>query len=73
MGSIQFPQVPPSLKPVQTVMKIALDVEKSDPIVAYWCRFYVVQNGLKIDSKSKEAVGFLTYVMDWLEKVINLF
>lgn len=69
MASSTFPAVPPVLKPVQTVMKIASDLEKLDPVVAYWCRFYVVQAGLKIDSKSVESRTFLVSIMDWLEKV----
>jgi len=63
-----FPAVPPSLKILQTFMRIASDLEKMDPTLGYWCRFYCVQNGLKIDSKSKEAVSFLTSLMGWLEK-----
>jgi hypothetical protein len=52
-------------------MKIASDLEKLDAVIAYWVRFYVVQNGLKIDSKSKESIGFLTVIMNWLEKACN--
>jgi len=72
-SSASFPPVPPVLKPVQSFMKIASDLEKLDPVVGYWCRFYVVQNGLKIDSKSKESVGFLTAIMSWLEKACNRY
>ncbi|CAG2107758.1 unnamed protein product [Medioppia subpectinata] len=50
-----FPAVPPSLRSLQTFMRIASDLEKMDPTIGYWCRFYCVQTGLKIDSKSKEA------------------
>lgn len=67
MASSNLPPIPPALKPIQLCMKVAADVEKMDPVVAYWCRFYCVQNGLRIDSKSKESVAFLTTVMDWLE------
>lgn len=63
-----FPPLPPNLKALNTFMKIASDLEKTDPVIGYWCRFYSVQNGLKIDSKSKESVVFLTGVMGWLEK-----
>ena len=63
-----FPAIPPSLKTLNTFMRIASDLEKLEPIIGYWVRFYCVQTGLKIDSKSKEAVTFLTSVMDWLEK-----
>jgi len=68
MASTTFPSVPPILKPLQSFMKIASDFEKLDAVIAYWVRFYVVQNGLKIDSKSKESIGFLTAIMSWLEK-----
>jgi vacuolar protein sorting-associated protein VTA1 len=71
MASTTFPSVPPILKPLQSFMKIASDLEKLDAVIAYWVRFYVVQNGLKIDSKSKESIGFLTVIMNWLEKACN--
>jgi len=63
-----FPAVPSSLKPLQTFMRIASDLEKMDPTLGYWLRFCCVQNGLKIDAKSPEAVKFLTSLMGWLEK-----
>jgi len=71
MASTTFPSVPPILKPLQSFMKIASDFDKLDAVIAYWVRFYVVQNGLKIDSKSKESIGFLTAIMGWLEKACN--
>ena len=63
------PDPPPQLKAIQPYMKLALDVEKKQPAVAYWCRLYSVQTALTIDRKSPECVSFLTSVMDWMEKV----
>lgn len=61
--------VPPMLKPCQSYLKLAIDHEKINPTLTYWCRVYALQVGLKIDSKAKENREFLMSVMDWLEKV----
>ena len=60
---------PIGLKPCQTYLKLAIDHEKIDASLTYWCRVYALQLGLKIDSKTKENRDFLMSVMDWLEKV----
>lgn len=59
---------PPGLKPIQGYLKIAEEHEKRDPSITYWCRFYAVQAGLKVDDKSPENRPFLISLMDWLEK-----
>ncbi|KAG9508483.1 Vacuolar protein sorting-associated protein VTA1-like protein [Fragariocoptes setiger] len=64
-----LPEVPAQLKPIQTYMKTAADVERIDLIISYWCRLYSVQTALKIDRKSPECIKFLTSVMDWMEKL----
>lgn len=61
--------VPPTLKSLQTYLKLATDHEKINPTLTYWCRLYALQTGLKIDSKSKENRDFLVSLMDWLERV----
>ncbi|XP_031569825.1 vacuolar protein sorting-associated protein VTA1 homolog [Actinia tenebrosa] len=60
--------VPASLKLVQPYFKVAKEYEKRDPVVAYYCRLYAVQKGIKTDSKSKEGKSFLFQQMDLLEK-----
>lgn len=61
--------VPASLKSVSGHFKLAQDNDRIDPVVSYWCRLYVIQNALKIDSKSPEAKAFLIPLMGDLEKV----
>uniref|UniRef100_T1JJW8 Vta1/callose synthase N-terminal domain-containing protein n=1 Tax=Strigamia maritima TaxID=126957 RepID=T1JJW8_STRMM len=63
-----LPPVPPILKPIQHYLKTASEHESRDIIVAYWCRLYALQTGLKIDRKAKESLTLLTALMDWLEK-----
>lgn len=64
-----LPPLPPSLKPIQHYLKTASEHDKRDPIVAYYCRLYAMQNGMEIDKSSKEAKTFLFSLMDHLEKV----
>ncbi|KAF8787029.1 vacuolar protein sorting-associated protein VTA1 homolog [Argiope bruennichi] len=62
-----FKLAPPGLKAIQPYLKIAEEHEKRDPSITYWCRFYAVQNGLKINDKSPENTNFFIKLMDWLE------
>ena len=64
--------VPTSLKPIGHYLKTANEHETRDPIITYWCRLSALQNGLKLDKKSKEALAVLLPLMDWLEKVSRL-
>ena len=65
--------VPTSLKPIGHYLKTANEHETRDPVITYWCRLSALQNGLKLDKKSKEALAVLLPLMDWLEKVSRLF
>lgn len=66
MASI--PEPPISLKSIQSHMKIAADIERRDPIVAYWIRLYCTESALKIDKDSAESKSFLSSIILWLEK-----
>lgn len=59
--------VPLNLKPIQAYLKIAEEHAKRDPAITYWCRFYAVQAGLKLNDKSPENSMFFLSLMDWLE------
>uniref|UniRef100_A0A182J8G9 Vta1/callose synthase N-terminal domain-containing protein n=1 Tax=Anopheles atroparvus TaxID=41427 RepID=A0A182J8G9_ANOAO len=63
-----FPPVPPVMKPIQHYLKTAQEHDNRDPIVAYWCRLYGLQLGLKISNQGMEERKLLLAVMDWLEK-----
>ena len=61
--------VPPVFKSVAGYYKLASDNDPLDPVIGYWCRLFVVQRAVKIDSKSPEARAFLIPLMDRLEQV----
>ena len=41
-------QVPASLKPLAPYIKIAAMHDVKHPVIAYWCRFYALDKGLKV-------------------------
>ncbi|KAM6992842.1 vacuolar protein sorting-associated protein VTA1 homolog isoform 1-T1 [Tautogolabrus adspersus] len=59
--------LPPQLKSIQHHMRTAQEHEKRDPVVAYYCRLYAMQTGMKLDSKTPECRKFLIKLMDQLE------
>jgi vacuolar protein sorting-associated protein VTA1 len=63
------PVVPAGLKPIERFIKTAKQLEKHDPIVAYYCRYYSVQQGIELRTKtpSEEAKTYLLSLMDRLE------
>jgi len=65
---LTLPAVPPTLKSIGHYLKTANEHENRDPVITYWCRLSALQNGLKLDKKSKEALALLLPLMDWLEK-----
>ena len=66
---LTLPAVPATLKSIGHYLKTANEHETRDPVITYWCRLSALQNGLKLDKKSKEALAVLLPLMDWLEKV----
>ncbi|XP_078505113.1 vacuolar protein sorting-associated protein VTA1 homolog [Lissotriton helveticus] len=63
------PPLPPQFKSLQHHLRTAQEHEKRDPVVAYYCRLYAMQTGMKIDSKSPECRKFLSKLMDQLESL----
>ena len=53
-------RVPPSLKAIAHYIKIANENAARDPVVYYWCLYYAVQTGMKIDRTSNDALTYLT-------------
>lgn len=41
-------QVPQSLRSIAPYIRIAAEHETKNPVIAYWCRFYALANGLKV-------------------------
>uniref|UniRef100_A0A3Q3FED1 Vta1/callose synthase N-terminal domain-containing protein n=1 Tax=Labrus bergylta TaxID=56723 RepID=A0A3Q3FED1_9LABR len=64
--------LPPQLKSLQHHLRTAQEHEKRDPVVAYYCRLYAMQTGMKLDSKTPECRKFLIKLMDQLETVCSL-
>ncbi|XP_030261215.1 vacuolar protein sorting-associated protein VTA1 homolog isoform X2 [Sparus aurata] len=61
--------LPAQLKPIQHHLRTAQEHEKRDPVVAYYCRLYAMQTGMKLDSKTPECRKFLIKLMDQLESM----
>lgn len=68
MADITLPDPPIQLKPIHCYMKVASDIERVDPVVAYWVRLFATETGFKIDKDSKESKAFLGSIIMWLEK-----
>nr|XP_061806930.1 vacuolar protein sorting-associated protein VTA1 homolog [Nerophis lumbriciformis] len=60
---------PAQLRAVQHHLRTAQEHEKRDPVVAYYCRLYAMQTGMKLDSKTPECRKFLVKLMDQLESM----
>ncbi|KAM7395853.1 hypothetical protein PAMA_007232 [Pampus argenteus] len=59
--------LPAQLRAIQHHLRTANEHEKRDPVVAYYCRLYAMQTGMKLDSKTPECRKFLIKLMDQLE------
>jgi len=62
-----LPQPPLSLKSISHFMKVAIEHDQRDPVVAYWARLHATQKALSIDKSSPEGKDFLIRTLDWLE------
>ncbi|XP_035473193.1 vacuolar protein sorting-associated protein VTA1 homolog isoform X2 [Scophthalmus maximus] len=59
--------LPAQLRSIQHHLRTAQEHERRDPVVAYYCRLYAMQTGMKLDSKTPECRKFLIKLMDQLE------
>ncbi|GAA6046436.1 hypothetical protein JCM3770_004923 [Rhodotorula araucariae] len=66
--------VPTSLKAVSPYLARAHELAKAEPVIAYWCTFYALQQAMSLGAKDPESQGFLLDLMDKLEetKAANL-
>lgn len=67
MADKPLPDPPIQLKAIQSYMKTAADIERVDPVVAYWVRLYCTETALTIDRDSPECKLFLKEIISWLE------
>ncbi|XP_066261648.1 vacuolar protein sorting-associated protein VTA1 homolog [Euwallacea similis] len=65
-----FPPVPPEIKPVAHLMKLAEEHEARNIVVAYWARMAACRLALKMvpGKKSPEVTGLIGEILNWLEK-----
>jgi vacuolar protein sorting-associated protein VTA1 len=63
-----LPPAPAAFKPIQHYLKTAIEHDKRDPVVAYYCRLYALQKAMEIDRKAPESRNFLTALMNLLEQ-----
>ncbi|ETE70693.1 Vacuolar protein sorting-associated protein VTA1-like protein [Ophiophagus hannah] len=67
MAASGLPPLPAQFKTIQHFLRTAQELDKREPVVAYYCRLYAMQTGMKIDSKNPECRKFLCKLMDQLE------
>ena len=62
-------QPPAKLKHLAPYLARAHELDNRDPVVAYYCRYYAVQEAVKEHSKDKdhEVLAFLMALMDKME------
>ena len=61
--------VPASLKTVKPYIQLAADMDSKDPVIAYHCRLYSLQEAMKLRSSLPKAdMGYVLGLMDRLEK-----
>lgn len=68
MSGSNVPEPPAQLKAIASYMKVASDIERIDPVVAYWVRLYSTETALSIDRESPECKTFLSSVIIYLEQ-----
>jgi len=68
MASSGLPPLPPNLKQIQHYLKTAIEHDKRDPVVSYYCRLYALQYGMEIDKTNPDCRKFHVALMDYLEK-----
>jgi len=61
--------VPASLKSIRPYVKVGMEIAKQDPVVSYYCNFYAMQTGLKLDYKTlPDAKQYLLQLMTHVER-----
>ncbi|KAM6432901.1 vacuolar protein sorting-associated protein VTA1 homolog isoform 1-T1 [Rhynochetos jubatus] len=73
MAATALPPLPPQFKSIQHHLRTAQELDKREPVVAYYCRLYAMQTGMKLDSKTPECRKFLSKLMDQLEAMKKQF
>ncbi|GAA6004707.1 hypothetical protein JCM11491_002202 [Sporobolomyces phaffii] len=67
MSSSSPPPVPRELKPITPYLARAHELATADPVIAYWCTYFAVQQAMTLGAKETESQTFLFGIMDRLE------
>ncbi|GEM08450.1 late endosometo vacuole transport-related protein [Rhodotorula toruloides] len=63
------PSVPTALKPVSSYLARAHELAKAEPVIAYWCTYYALQQGMSLRTTDNESQAFMLALMDKLEEM----
>ncbi|KAK9372564.1 Vta1 like-domain-containing protein [Lipomyces chichibuensis] len=61
---------PPSLKFITNFVKRANELENSDPVISYYCKYYAIEEALaaKVHQTDPSAAEYITNLLDAVEK-----
>ncbi|KAK9456832.1 Vta1 like-domain-containing protein [Dipodascopsis uninucleata] len=61
---------PASLKFIQPFILRANEVEKADPVISYYCKYYAIEEALaaKVHQRDSEAAEYVTRLLDLVEQ-----
>ena len=62
------PPADPHVKALQPLLQRAEELKGADPKVAYYCRVFAMEEGLKVSDKSGEMIATLGSLMETLER-----
>ena len=62
------PPADPHVKALQPFLQRAEELKGADPKVAYYCRVFAMEEGLKVSDKSGEMIATLGSLMETLER-----
>ncbi|KAK7207014.1 Vta1 like-domain-containing protein [Myxozyma melibiosi] len=64
---------PPSLKFIQPFIARARELERADPVISYYCKYYAIEEALasKVHQSDPEAAEYVTNLLDVVETEKN--
>ncbi|KAK9464275.1 Vta1 like-domain-containing protein [Lipomyces arxii] len=67
---MSLPNPPPSLKFIQSFIVRAREMEKNDPVISYYCKYYAIEEALasKVHQTDAAAAEYVTELLDIIEK-----
>ncbi|CAG8464362.1 8754_t:CDS:2 [Paraglomus occultum] len=65
--SVSLPPLPEELKSLNPYLQRATELEKREPVIAYYCRYYAAKRALTNGTKTAESNAFLNKLLDLLE------